>query len=99
MNPYGIEHQRLRRQVARIVAAGGGVCWRCEQPIHPREPWDLGHSDAPGAKVRRLYNRPEHRACSRTSGGWKRHGVLVKAPRPTPRQPRAKAWLEFFGTE
>ncbi len=95
MATYDWAHRQLRRRVAKVVDAGSAVCWRCGRPIHPCEPWDLGHSDAPAAKVRRLYNGPEHRSCSRVSGGWKRWGVVVRAPRQVPAQPRPKA-LEFF---
>jgi hypothetical protein len=90
---YGTPHQRERRRVAEVVARGGVRYWRCGNYIHPAEPWDLGHSDAPGAKVRGLYAGPEHRHCSRVAGGWKRQGRIV-ASTPVHR-PRAKA-LEFF---
>jgi hypothetical protein len=42
---YGRAHAQLRRQVAKAVAAGQAVCWRCGRWINPVEPWDLGHDD------------------------------------------------------
>jgi hypothetical protein len=42
---YGWKHQQIRRIVEREVAAGLSICARCGVPIHPAEPWDLGHDD------------------------------------------------------
>ena len=36
---YGGQHQKLRKQVARLVAAGTAVCWRCGRAI---QPWMAG---------------------------------------------------------
>lgn len=58
---YGSAHQRRRRREARRVKAGTATCWRCQEKIHPDEPWDLGHDD----KDRSLYRGPEHRRCNR----------------------------------
>uniref|UniRef100_A0A5Q5BPU6 Uncharacterized protein n=1 Tax=Mycobacterium sp. (strain MCS) TaxID=164756 RepID=A0A5Q5BPU6_MYCSS len=83
----------------RNVNRGEAWCWRCRQPIAPGEPFDLGHDDSPGAKRLGLYRGPEHRDCSRSAGGWKRHGRL-DAPPPAHRRssaPKAKA-LSFFDT-
>jgi hypothetical protein len=91
---YAAEHKRLRKQVARAIERGGVLCWLCKEWIRPGEPWDLGHSDAPGAKALGIYAGPEHRACSRTAGGWKRQGVIGMPP-PRRSTPPAKA-LEFF---
>lgn len=81
-NGYGIAHQKRRDRLARTVAAGEAVCWRCSKPIKPGQPWDLGHHDL----NRSVYMGPEHRACNRA----------VKTHRAA-RQPqqRAKA-LSFF---
>jgi len=32
---YGGQHQALRKQVARLVAAGTAFCWRCGLAIQP----------------------------------------------------------------
>ena len=92
---YGTEHRRLRKQVAKVVAAGRASCWRCGQPIHPGAHWDLGHSDSIGAKTFGVYKGPEHRTCSRSAGGWKRHGYVVPPQLPPVSTPKA---LKFFDT-
>ena len=82
-NAYNWTHRRLRAQVAKQVAAGAAVCWRCRRRIAPIHAWDLGHLDVPGAKARGLYAGPEHRHCSRVAGGHKRRGrrpPLVRVP-------------------
>jgi hypothetical protein len=68
---YGRAHQLLRRRLAREVATGLGVCWRCGQPIDPGEPWDLGHDDID----RRRYRGPEHARCNRAT--WRRRRLKV----------------------
>jgi hypothetical protein len=60
---YGGEHQALRKRIAKLVAAGGAVCWRCGRPILPWMAWDLGHDDYD----RGIYRGPECRHCNRSS--------------------------------
>lgn len=62
---YGWRHQKLRKRVAAKVASGRALCARCFEPIDPREPWDLGHSDTD----RSHYTGPEHRRCNRATAG------------------------------
>ena len=72
---YGAEHQRTRRALAPLVAAGHATCWRCGLPIHPSEPWDLGHDD----HDRSITRGPEHAyTCNRSAAGRASHGL---APR------------------
>ncbi|MGE2733834.1 hypothetical protein [Mycolicibacterium vaccae] len=83
---YGTRHQRLREQLKPIVKSGQAICWRCEQPIGPEQPFDLGHDD----DDRTIYRGPEHALkddCAaggnRAAGARKRHTVddeLVTAP-------------------
>lgn len=74
---YGTPHQAKRKQLAPIVAAGRAVCWRCGFPIHPNEPWDLGHDD----DDRRVYRGPEHRACNRATTGRSRRQPNITSRR------------------
>jgi hypothetical protein len=50
---YGIEHKKLRVQVARIVKAGNARCARCGELIAPGEEWDLGHDDHDRSRLAR----------------------------------------------
>lgn len=65
---YGKVHRLLRRAWASRVARGGVMCVRCERPIHPSEPWDLGHDDFDRSR----YSGPEHRRCNRATAGRKK---------------------------
>lgn len=60
---YGTAHRKLREQVRPQVEAGHATCWRCGDPINPREPWDLGHDD----QDRTQYRGPEHVRCNRAT--------------------------------
>jgi hypothetical protein len=65
---YGNTHQQLRKGWAAKVRLGGVLCARCERPIMPGEPWDLGHDD----HDRSVYTGPEHRACNRATSSRRR---------------------------
>jgi hypothetical protein len=60
---YGNGHQKLRAQVAVLIANGDAVCWRCGLPIRSWMSWDLGHSDVD----RSQYMGAEHSHCNRSS--------------------------------
>ena len=64
---YGGPHQKLRKQVARLVASGSAVCWRCGRPIQSWMSWDLGHDDYD----RSIYRGPEHQRCNRAAAARK----------------------------
>lgn len=40
-------------------------CWRCTEPIDPRQPWDEGHCDDDKTK----HHGPEHIGCNRPTSG------------------------------
>lgn len=69
---YGAEHEKRRKREAELVEAGQAICWRCNNPILPNTPWDLGHDD----NDRTQYMGPEHRACNRATKGH-RTTILV----------------------
>lgn len=65
---YGSAHQRERNKWVPRVKAGGINCYRCKQPIHPNEPWDMGHADGTINTRTPKYTGPEHRHCNRAAG-------------------------------
>lgn len=65
---YGTKHQALRREWTPKVNAGRVLCAKCNKPIHPGTPWDLGHTDD-----RTAYTGPEHARCNRSAGGQAAH--------------------------
>jgi hypothetical protein len=69
---YGTEHQRLRAQLAPIVATGTVACARCGELIPAGEPWDLGHDTFDRGR----YSGPEHRSCNRR---WTRRRRAIAA--------------------
>lgn len=78
---YGYRHRQIRDAVKAQVDTGTAVCWRCTHPIHPDQPWDLGHDD----EDRSIYRGPEHRACNRGSAA--RRGNRARATR------HSRPWL------
>jgi hypothetical protein len=89
---YDGQHRALHRRLAITVANGTAVCWRCWRPIHPAEPWDLGHDD----HNRGIYRGAEHRACNRSAAARKRWRIDGAQVRQTTTR-KAKA-LIFFDT-
>lgn len=61
---YGTAHQRERERWAKEVKKGNAKCFRCDEPIDPDGPWDLGHNDD-----RTAWTGPEHVKCNRAAGG------------------------------
>lgn len=76
---YGLAHQRLRKQWASKVAAGGVVCARCGKYIHPGQAWDLDHTDD-----RQGYRGPSHAKCNRATTT---HAAARTAGAHQPRDP------------
>ena len=60
---YGMPHKKLRLELDALVRSGLAVCWRCGEPIGPREDWDLGHDDLDRSR----YRGPEHVRCNRST--------------------------------
>lgn len=83
---YGWSHQQERERWRDEVEAGNVDCPRCERPIDPAEPWDLGHDDSDPDK--RTYSGPEHRYCNRSAGGEKGHQRRGWAWKPIPKRLR-----------
>ena len=67
---YDRKHEAERARWVPKVDAGLVDCARCNQPIQPGRPWDLGHTDD-----RKGWTGPEHRHCNRSAGGT--NGALV----------------------
>lgn len=66
---YDADHDRLRAAYAPAVARGEVTCWRCDQPIRPDEPWDLGHDNG-------VHRGPEHaNRCNRSAAGKAAHAT------------------------
>jgi len=90
------EYQRNARTVRdRVKVAhrnGDPVqCWRCRGPIHPGQPYDVGH--LPGAEASALHElAAEHRRCNRSAGG--RDGARITNRRHAPSIPTttARSW-------
>jgi hypothetical protein len=69
---YNTDYDRARRHWAEKVARGGvrcfaPICLMPARPIHPGQPWDLGHDD------NRNIRGPEHATCNRSAGGKASH--------------------------
>jgi hypothetical protein len=76
------------------------VCCRCNLPILPHEPWDLGHDDSD--LNGRRYAGPEHARCNRGAGAVKGNRMRVRvrrrvATQPTPIPPDDPERGIFFG--
>lgn len=61
-------------------------CARCGRPVHPSEPWDVGHRIPqvidPGRARDRDNQWPEHRYCNRSAGASTARTVPVVRRRP-----------------
>jgi hypothetical protein len=67
---YDHKHEQTRESWQPHVNAGQVTCWRCNEPIEPGEPWDLGHDD----HDRTITRGPEHaNRCNRSAGGRAAH--------------------------
>jgi hypothetical protein len=79
---YGREHQRLRREVGRVVASGQARCAICGKPIAPGARFDLDHTPD-----RSAYRGPAHVSCNRSDGASR--GNRMRAGR---RRLTSEAW-------
>jgi hypothetical protein len=62
---YGTKHQTLRATHQAAMHNGTTyTCPHCHTPIHPDQPWDLGHTPD-----RATWTGPEHAHCNRADGG------------------------------
>jgi hypothetical protein len=85
---YGNKHQQLRKRIAKQVAAGTAVCWRCGQPILPWMLWDLGHDD----NDRSIYRGPEHQRCNRSAAATRNNRLRGKITKNITRLNDARRW-------
>nr|DAQ97196.1 MAG TPA: HNH endonuclease bacteriophage, HNH Endonuclease, DNA.52A [Caudoviricetes sp.] len=61
---YGAAHRRERAWWQAAMDAGAvPICAKCNKPVLPSQPWDLGHTDD-----RKAWTGPEHRSCNRRDG-------------------------------
>jgi len=82
---YGPEHDRLRAELAPVVATGTVRCWRCGRLIAAGAPWHLGHDDVD----RSVYRGPEHPRCNTSAAakignrlrGLRRRGIASTGAR------------------
>jgi len=91
MATYSRQHRNRRKALAAFVASGQAVCWRCQLPILPGTPWDLGHV----GDLRDGATAPEHRKCNRGTAKTDRvtqqrrkATLAARAPWRFPRPPR-----------
>ena len=77
---YGAVHQKDRRRWFRRVRAGGVVCWRRGDPIHPLARWDLGHVDEDGRNRGFPLRHPEHVSCNRATVTHLKQKLAAQAP-------------------
>lgn len=76
---YDQAHDAERRRWQAELAIRPVACARCDQPIHPGEPFDLGHTDD-----RTAWTGPEHQRCNRAAGGRASHDRTVDDADPDP---------------
>lgn len=73
---YGTPHKAERARWATILTQQPTPCARCGTPIHPGEPFDLGHTED-----RTTWTGPEHTTCNRSEGG--KRGARTQTERPS----------------
>jgi hypothetical protein len=72
--------RELRAHWTPLVAAGHVTCWRCGQPIHPGQPWDLGHRTDRALGGTDHDTAPEHRHRTGTCPGNRAAGATTRRP-------------------
>lgn len=65
---YDAAHDRMRLEVAKLVAKGQAVCPKCGRPVLPGSEWHLGHTDD-----RTSWTGAEHAFCNLSAAGKASH--------------------------
>ncbi|MGD8214620.1 hypothetical protein [Aestuariimicrobium sp. Y1814] len=71
------DNTRRLRPIWNVIIANnqGWTCRRCQKPIRPGEPYDLGHAaDADPSRTHETHDvEPEHPFCNRSAGSKARN--------------------------
>ena len=69
ISDYDAHHRAERADWATLIAAGHKpICRRCNKPITPGQPFDLGHRQDLALGGRKEARSPEHEDCNRAAG-------------------------------
>ncbi|MGN8690170.1 hypothetical protein ACTND8_09730 [Atopobiaceae bacterium HCP3S3_F7] len=66
---YTRAHRQTRAAYQHLINANIPItCWRCNKPITPNTPWDLGHTTDLARGGNPHHTQPEHATCNRSAG-------------------------------